>query len=90
MLRRIDCDSCGITVAAEKYSPEHTGVQWLDDARSCPLLRADDTGMAADLRSAGTSSSTRCPALYATIDRAVEDGTLPYSSRTEPVRGVLA
>ncbi|WP_314036942.1 hypothetical protein [Dietzia sp. CH92] len=89
-MQKIDCDHCGITVAAEKYSPEHTGVQWLDDARACPLLRADDTGMAADLRSSGTSSSNRCPSLYATIDRAVEDGTLPYSYRTEPVRGVLA
>lgn len=88
-MQRIDCDQCGITVAAEKYSPEHTGVQWLDDARACPLLRADDSGMAGDLRSAGTSSSTRCPALYATIDRAVESGALPYSLRAEPVPGVL-
>lgn len=89
-MQKIECDQCGITVAAEKYSPEHTGVQWLDDARACPLLRADDTGLAPDLRSGGTCSASRCSALYATIDRAVEAGELSYSHRAEPVRGVLA
>ncbi|WP_182346346.1 hypothetical protein [Tomitella gaofuii] len=86
-MQAIDCSQCGTTVLAEKYSDEHTSIQWLGDAHdACPLMRAGEvrpTGAAA-----GAAGSV-CPALHSTIDQAARDGLIGFSMRSEPVPGVL-
>ncbi len=88
-MQPITCSQCGTTVLAEKYSPQHTSVQWLEDSEAaCPRLReAASGGPGAGQR--GTTDRI-CPALHATIDQAVHDGTLKISRRAEPVPGRLS
>lgn len=85
-MQPITCSQCGTTVLAEKYSPQHTSVQWLDDAaESCPRLR--ETTAAGD---GGRGTTARiCPALHATIDQAMREGALTITRRAEPVPGRL-
>jgi len=94
-MQPIECRQCGTTVLAEKYSPQHTSVQWLDDAAAaCPRLGSQRTDGSLPGNNApggdprGTTNSI-CPALHATIDRAVAEGTLDYTHRVEPTPGKL-
>ncbi|RDI54287.1 hypothetical protein DFR68_102411 [Nocardia mexicana] len=59
----------------EKYSPQHTSVQWSAAAR------AACTGLAA-----ASEREHTCPALRESIDAAVRSGELPVSSREQDVR----
>ncbi|MDN5758182.1 MAG: hypothetical protein L0H59_06555 [Tomitella sp.] len=87
-MQSISCKQCGTTVLAEKYSEQHTSVQWLEDAAStCPRLQlANESALGGGGR--GTTDRI-CPALHASIDQAVRDGALPITRRTEPVPGRL-
>lgn len=88
-MQRISCEQCGTMVLAEKYSEQHTSVQWLEDAAAaCPRLRAVNARRLGDgLR--GTTDRT-CAALHATIDKAARDGSLEVTRRVEPTPGRLA
>lgn len=83
-MQPIECGQCGTTVLAEKYSAQHTSVQWLDEAdRVCPQLRnPNGDGLQ------GTTDRI-CPQIHATIDQAVRDGILQVTVRTEPTPGEL-
>lgn len=84
-MQEIRCHTCGNRVLAEKYSPTHTSVQWLDDAESaCPEF--------ASRAQVGEHSKwiPTCPALRDSIDKAVASGELRTDSeRSEPVPGRL-
>ncbi|QDQ96234.1 hypothetical protein [Tomitella fengzijianii] len=88
-MQPITCNQCGTTVLAEKYSAQHTSVQWLEDAAStCPRLQLENASALGDGKR-GTTDRI-CPALHATIDQAVRDGALPVTRRAEPVPGRFA
>ncbi|WP_235686677.1 hypothetical protein [Tomitella gaofuii] len=88
-MQPITCNQCGTSVLVEKYSPQHTSVQWLGDAAStCPRLQMEN---ASALGGGERGTTDRiCPALHATIDQAVRDGALTVTRRAEPVPGRLA
>jgi hypothetical protein len=83
MLSEIGCDSCDNRVLVEKYSPEHTSVQWISsDSMVCNVF--------AEHRAVGTSpagTERTCSALRATINRLADAGKLPISSRSYPTLG---
>lgn len=67
----VDCARCGATAAVEKFSPQHTSVQWTAAAvERCAEFRAR--------ASEGTASALvgGCDALRASIDHAVTAGAL--------------
>jgi hypothetical protein len=69
--RAVDCARCGATAAVEKFSPQHTSVQWTAAAvKRCAEFRAR--------AGEGTASSLvgGCDALRASIDHAVTAGAL--------------
>ncbi|MEV6060108.1 hypothetical protein AB0L62_08890 [Nocardia asteroides] len=84
-MQPVECASCGNKVLAEKFSPSHTSVQWLDDAESaCPEF--------ARRAALGEPSSwiPTCPALRDSIVNAVRAGALATDQlRHEPVPGRL-
>lgn len=84
-MQPVQCGTCGNRVLAEKFSPSHTSVQWLDDAESaCPEF--------ARRAALGEPSSwiPTCPALRESIERAVLAGELATDQlRSEPVPGRL-
>lgn len=83
-MQPIECSQCGITVLTQKYSEQHTSVQWLDKADAvCPELRQPEGS-----GSQGTTDRV-CPKLHNTIDQAVRDGILQVTVRTEPRPGEL-
>lgn len=85
-MQPIDCAHCGVTVLAEKFSPEHTAVQWIEEVPGrCPYIGRSDSAPATP----GTRKKT-CPELYATINGAAREGRLAFSRRTEPVPGEIA
>ncbi|MEV6771655.1 hypothetical protein AB0N05_23825 [Nocardia sp. NPDC051030] len=72
-MEEVSCRSCGTCVLVEKFSPQHTSVQWNKTAvAACTELPA------AGLRS---RTSHTCQALRASIDAAVEAGALSVSTR---------
>ncbi|MFI6867449.1 hypothetical protein [Nocardia sp. NPDC050406] len=74
-MEQVSCRSCGTCVLAEKFSPQHTSVQW------------NIAAMAACHELAGRGSrSHTCHALRASIDAAVEAGELDVSTREVDVR----
>ncbi|HTM85704.1 MAG TPA: hypothetical protein VL179_12545 [Mycobacterium sp.] len=79
------CNTCGNQVLVEKYSAEHTSVQWLAEAGSaCPEF--------ARRAALGEHSNwiPTCAALRDSIARAVESGELTTTSpRNEPTPGQL-
>ncbi|WP_067568831.1 hypothetical protein [Nocardia acidivorans] len=71
----VSCRSCGTCVLVEKFSPQHTSVQWNNAAvAAC-------TG----LSTAGLKSHT-CHALRDSIDAAVAAGELSASTRDVDVQ----
>ncbi|MFD3536221.1 hypothetical protein [Streptomyces sp. NPDC058664] len=82
-MRPVECAACGNQVLCEKFSPAHTSVQWTADAAVVCAEFRDRTG-----RGGNTALIPTCRALRASIDRAVEAGTLPVGtpeSGTPPV-----
>ncbi|MFV5996948.1 hypothetical protein ACNPQM_32215 [Streptomyces sp. NPDC056231] len=74
-MRAVECVACGNQVLCEKFSVAHTSVQWTADAAvACAEFR--------DRVSPGgtTARMQTCRALRASIDRAVENGTLTVST----------
>ena len=70
-LAGLSCDRCGALVRVRKSSPQQTSVQWTTLATSrCETLAGDDRPHAL---------VPTCPALRATIDRAVRTGRLGVS-----------
>lgn len=83
-MQPITCRLCQNTVMVEKYSNQHTSIQWLEDsATSCQ--RFADKLARGDLL--GTDES--CPALIATIDSAAAAGEIELSRRSYPTPGKL-
>jgi len=82
-MHEIRCDTCGNRVLAEKFSPSHTSIQWLDDAETTCAEFAR--------RAAGGEHSNwipTCAALRESISRAVESGSLRTDGRRqEPIPG---
>lgn len=72
---KVSCRSCGTCVLVEKFSPQHTSVQWN------PTAVATCTG----LPPTGLRPHT-CPNLRASIEAAVESGDLAVSTRDIDVR----
>ncbi|MBL1078451.1 hypothetical protein JK358_28995 [Nocardia sp. 2] len=74
-MEKVSCRSCGTCVLAEKFSPQHTSVQW------------NPTALAActELSAHGLRAHT-CAALRASIEAAVASGELPVSTRDVDVR----
>ncbi|WP_040806312.1 hypothetical protein [Nocardia concava] len=72
---KVSCRSCGTCVLVEKYSDQHTSVQW------------NKTAMAECTEFAGnTPRSHTCGALRASIDEAVASGAIGVSTRDVDVR----
>ena len=68
-MQSVQCRECGVSVLVEKFSWEHTGVQWTEDAvAACPAL--------APLAARGdTASLTRgCEAMRSSIRTAAVEG----------------
>ncbi|MBB5918616.1 hypothetical protein BJY24_007528 [Nocardia transvalensis] len=70
----VSCRTCGCRVLVEKYSPQHTSVQWSRAARSACTRLPD-----------ASEREHTCPALRAAIDAAVEAGELCVSTREQDV-----
>jgi hypothetical protein len=69
--RPVECDRCGVTAMVAKFSPQHTSVQWSQDAvRGCAEFSAR---VAAGER---TALIETCASLRGSINRAVRDGRL--------------
>ncbi|MBF6221558.1 hypothetical protein IU479_25985 [Nocardia abscessus] len=70
-MERITCRTCATCVLVEKFSPQHTSVQWSGAA------------VAACAEFAGLDSARRrtCAALRDSIDAAVAGGQLEVSTR---------
>ncbi|PSR61788.1 hypothetical protein C8258_26405 [Nocardia sp. MDA0666] len=69
----VSCRSCGTWVLVEKFSPQHTSVQWSRSAmRACTELSAP--------------GAHTCAALRDSIDAAVESGQVSVSTRDVDVR----
>lgn len=83
-MQELTCGTCRTTVLAEKFSPSHTSIQWLEDAaHACPEF--------ARIIAAGENVSAipTCPALRETIEEAARNGRLATDSiRVEPTRGL--
>jgi hypothetical protein len=75
-MQRLDCGHCGRSVLVEKFSPAHTSVQWMDDARSCPRI-------ASARRSLG-DVDRGCDALRSTIENAVRKNIVVESTLELP------
>ena len=84
-MQPIDCQQCGTTVLVEKYSNQHTSVQWLRDAATSCHRFAEAAPGDGD-RPCGTTDLS-CPALRSTINEAVREGRVTITSRTEPIPG---
>ncbi len=70
--RPVACDRCGTEVLVHKSSYHQTSVQWSGTAaQQCEMLRD-----AADADRLDVEAHS-CPALRASIDRAVVEGRLP-------------
>ncbi|MYR06923.1 hypothetical protein GTV32_11685 [Gordonia sp. SID5947] len=83
-MQELICGACETTVLVEKFSPSHTSIQWLDDAKhACPEF--------ARFAAAGENVNAipTCPALRETIEEAARSGRLATDSRrVEPTRGL--
>ncbi|WP_067692229.1 hypothetical protein [Nocardia jejuensis] len=76
-MEQVSCRSCGTCVLVEKFSPQHTSVQW------------NKTAVAActELPTGGLRSHAHtCHALRESIEAAVEAGVLHRSTRDVDVR----
>ncbi|GAB0103737.1 hypothetical protein JMUB6875_27110 [Nocardia sp. JMUB6875] len=71
---KVSCRSCGTCVLVEKYSDQHTSVQW------------NKTAMADCAELSGNALSHTCGALRASIDEAVASGAVGVSTRDVDVR----
>lgn len=80
-MRQVSCRNCGNRVLIEKYSNQHTSVQWLEDsAQVCPeLARPADHPYA----------QRSCSALRKTINDLADVGAVEMSERSYPVPGSL-
>ncbi|MEU0540511.1 hypothetical protein [Nocardia sp. NPDC005978] len=72
---QVSCGSCGTCVLVEKFSPQHTSVQWNRVAEAA----------CTELAGAGLKSHT-CHALRDSIEAAVAAGALGASTRDADVR----
>lgn len=84
-MQPIDCRLCGNTVLVEKYSNQHTSIQWLEESATSCQRFAEKVARGEAL---GTDES--CSALNASIDGAAADGQIPLSRRSYPVPGRLS
>lgn len=80
MLNRVTCSTCSSELLVEKYSPEHTSIQWAGPSRKCPELAAQGE--------VGSGTMNRiCATLRRRIDELASDGRIPISVRSYPVPG---
>lgn len=71
-MEEVSCRSCGACVLVEKFSPQHTSVQWTSAARArCTELPG--------------SGAHTCAALHAGIDESVQSGRLGVGTRDADV-----
>ena len=83
-MQPITCRLCPNTVLVEKYSNQHTSIQWLEDSATSCQRFADKVSRGESL---GTDES--CSALTATIDSAAAAGEIELSLRSYPTPGKL-
>ncbi len=72
----ISCRACGTRVLVEKFSPQHTSVQWSTVA----------VAACAEFAGAASARVRTCVALRDSIDAAVAIGALEVSTRDGDVR----
>lgn len=68
-MRPVQCRECGVTVLVQKFSWEHTEVQWTEEAvAACPVLAplADRSGIA--------TLTGGCEAMRSSIREAAVEG----------------
>lgn len=83
-MQPITCRLCSNTVLVEKYSNQHTSIQWLEESSTTCQKFADKAARGETL---GTDES--CSALIATIDSAAAAGEIELSLRSYPTPGKL-
>lgn len=83
-MQPITCRLCSNTVLVEKYSNQHTSVQWLEESGVSCQKFADKIARGESL---GTDES--CSALQATIESAAAAGEIELSLRSYPTPGRL-
>lgn len=72
-LVEVACLDCLARVGVKKNSEHHTSIQWNADAvAQCPELRQRS--------STGRAGHQACPRLAASIEAAVDDGTVPIGA----------
>ncbi|WP_407443411.1 hypothetical protein [Rhodococcus sp. (in: high G+C Gram-positive bacteria)] len=71
-MQPLQCETCGLGVLVEKFSPAHTSIQWMSDRSEC-------SSVTDGVSSVGDRGRT-CSALRRTIDRAVARHELDESS----------
>ena len=84
-MQAIDCRLCANTVLVEKYSNQHTSIQWLKDASTSCQRFAEKIA-----RGEPHTTDASCSALRATIDSAAAGGDIELSLRSYPTPGKLA
>ncbi|MBF6191836.1 hypothetical protein [Nocardia implantans] len=70
-MERVTCRTCGTCVLVEKFSPQHTSVQW----------NAGAVAACAEFAGADGARVRTCAALRESIDAAVADGLVEVSTR---------
>lgn len=83
MLDEISCAKCENRVLVEKYSPEHTSVQWIRDSATACKEFASRTSDQQQL------TLRTCRALRDTINDLTDRGRIPMSTRSYPTPGQL-
>ncbi|WP_039801492.1 hypothetical protein [Nocardia araoensis] len=70
-MERVSCRACATCVLVEKFSPQHTSVQW----------SASAVAACAEFAGAAGARVRTCVALRDSIDAAVADGLIEVSTR---------
>lgn len=70
-MERVTCRTCATCVLVEKFSPQHTSVQW----------NASAVAACAEFAGADSARMRTCAALRDSIDAAVADGRVEVSTR---------
>ena len=83
-MQPITCRLCSNTVLVEKYSNQHTSIQWLEESATSCQKFADKIARGETL-----STDEPCSALLATIDSAAAAGEIELSLRSYPTPGRL-
>lgn len=80
-MSEVHCEICDVRVEVERWSEFHRTVQWPSQSDACPRL-AQCLGGVGDLEHQLRTDHS-CPALRGSIDKAIDDGRIPLSDRSD-------